>query len=238
MSLRISKRKSVDLALPVIADSLALILLLAVPARAARLATPAGINAFWLTSIYTIFLVGVYLLRKLAAVETESTGRLERLLHPRVRAALALLFGLAMMTGLAYQLGYFDVFLVVGQETVGEGESAALFVFGPSAWLLYSMFYVFVLAFPVRETIQHHSPRAPWIALFGLLAVNAMLLLTTAQIRALLPDGRFLWFLLIFLVLGLLFVPPRLLHAYNQNEWRGLLSQVILLFAAAAIVVW
>ncbi|MCA9975942.1 MAG: hypothetical protein KC413_09345 [Anaerolineales bacterium] len=222
--------------LPVVMDLItAVALVTAVPTLSTQLATPAGTNALLLIGIYIFFLIGVFLLRKLAPTESSVSlpAWLTFWLQPKIRAALSVLFGLGMMTGIAYQLGYFDVFMTAGPEVMDEGSSSSLFVFGPGAWLFLSMFYVFVLAFPVRPAMTGGGSGYWGAKVFGLAAINALLLLATAQIRAIMPDPSFLWLLPIYICLGMLFAPPRLLYASEQKNLYSLIAFAVLLLICA-----
>ncbi|MCA9972402.1 MAG: hypothetical protein KC425_19405 [Anaerolineales bacterium] len=218
------------------ADAVALAGLLWIgPALAARLERPSGVHALWLVGVYVLFMAAVFVLRKrLPPVADAASGWWRFWLDRRTRTGLALLFGLAMMSALAYQLGYFDVFLTVGPENVNEGESSALFVFGPSAWLFLSLFYVLILAFPVRGG---ETAVSPVLLLPLLLAINGMALFGSALLAALLPEGVYLWLLPLFGLLWLLFAPPRLLLAASAGGWRSLLSLVVWLAACAWLAV-
>ncbi len=224
--------------LPLLADGAALLLLFwLVAPLSARLAAPSGLNSLLLVGVYLFFLLGVFLLRKLEPV---AENRFPWELGPKTRGVLALLFGLVMMTAVSYQLGYFDVFLQAGPTELDEGASSSLFVYGPSAWLFLSMFYIFVLAFPIAPRISPQSKVYSLAALLGLATIHSLLLLAVAQLKALtslLPWQNLLWLLLSVLLLALLFAPPRLLYAQKHAGWPGLLSFITLLLAAGWLVV-
>lgn len=224
-------------ALPLLADGAALLLLFwLIAPLSARLAAPSGLNSLLLVGVYLFFLLGVFLLRKLEP--TIEIG-LSVQLGAKTRGVLALLFGLVMMTAVSYQLGYFDVFLLAGPAELNEGASSSLFVYGPSAWLFLSMFYIFVLAFPITPRISPQSPAYPLAALLGLASIHGLLFMAVGQLRALATLLSFtgaLWFLAIVLLLALLFVPPRLLYAQKQPGGFSLLPFFALLLAAGWVV--
>ncbi|MBE2202593.1 MAG: hypothetical protein IAE79_28535 [Anaerolinea sp.] len=223
------------LLLPIVVDVVTAVgLLTAVPPLASRLAAPSGSNALLLVAIYILFLIGTLLLRKLTPITPGAPW--PAWLPPQARAILAILFGLAMMTALAYQLGYFQVFMVAGPEIINEGASSALFVFAPGAWLFLAMFYVFVLAFPVRPTIAATGARYVGAYGVGLTAVNSLLLFATAQLKASIPAHGLVWVIPIYILLWLLFSPPRLLEAHRQGSWRNLISFDLLLLFCAWVV--
>lgn len=231
-----TRQDTLILSLPIIIDVLTMAgLVTAVPALTSQLAAPAGGNAFLLVVVYGLFLIGTFLLRKLCAPTATNPLPvwLQFWTHPKTRMILAVFFGLIMMTGIAYQLGYFDVFLIAGPEIMDEGGSSSLFVFGPGAWLFLSMFYVFILAFSVKPTIPYGKPGYLGASFFGLLTTNSLLLLTTAQIKTIMPEVSILWLIPIYLLLWLLFAPPRLLYTSQQKGWQSLIVFALLLTGCA-----
>jgi hypothetical protein len=111
-------------------------------------------------------------------------------------------------------LGFFRSAAAVDTTQLGEGGSSSYFVFGPGAWLLFSLLYVLVFAFNVTPRIEPGGAGYVVAALFGLVAVNVLLLVLVAVARAiLLATGAAWWWALPgFLLLVLMFVPPRLLY--------------------------
>ncbi len=224
--------------LPVAIDALTLLaLLLTLPPLAARLLQPNGWNAALLVTLYTLFCLGVYLIRKLQP--QPDAGRWAPpawFMAPRVRGILGALFGLLMMTTLAYQLGYFASLNDPVVAFMGEGDSSAFMVYGPGAWLGFSMLVILVLAFPVSATIPPGTPRYPLIAALGLLCTNAMLLIAAAQARAIAESfdrlGSITAVVATFAALLLSFLPARLLYQDRQPYLSGLLSFALLLLAA------
>jgi len=225
--------------LSIVADSAAfLAMVLWLPGLSSKLAQPSGWNALLLVLFYTLFCTGIYLIRKLEP--QAGNGRWSPptvFLNPKVRGVLAFLFGLLMMTTIAYQLGYFATIQSIRAATLNEGSSSALFVYMPGALLGFSMLYILVLAFPVNANLPPGSNRYATVAFFGLILANGMLLFTTAQARAIvtalnLPPGAAVY-LASFLVLLISFAPPRLLYQHKQPYLSGLLSFVILLLFSA-----
>ena len=230
--MRIREERDVALrAVPIVADGVALLLLLfCLRPLAVRLQDQSGLNVVWLGGAYILLCLGVYVIRKL---EPAPAAPALTQPAPRIRGALGLLFGLAMMTAVAWQLGYFDVALTFDPIELGEGEAASFFVFAPSAWLGLSLFYVIILAFNVRPTVDRGASNYPWLALAGVLGVHAMLLLATAQLRAVATvvtgNGRLLGLAAAFLTLLLLFGPPRLLYLSRQPRLSAAATFLVLL---------
>ena len=227
------------IALPILADVAAFVAMLFLwPDFAQGLEEPSGWNALLLTLFYLLFCVGVYLIRKLEPQAAEKHWQPPAFfLNPRVRAFLAFIFGLLMMTTVAYQIGYFESIQSIGITTLDEGDSSALLVYMPGALLGFSMLYILVLAFPVQANIPAESWKYPILAICGLLLANSMLFFTTAQAKAMtvalsLPDSVVVY-VVSFLVLLLSFAPPRLLYQNRQPYPYGLISLLILLFVAA-----
>jgi hypothetical protein len=127
---------------------------------------------------------------------------------------LAFLFGLVMAAVIAHQLGYFASIQVTGIGDINEGATAAFYTFAPGAWLGFAMFYILVLAFPVRPTLVFPSPQYSLVALLGLLSNQLMLLVMAAELTAVLaPLDSFWWALLFPILLLALVLPPRILYA-------------------------
>jgi hypothetical protein len=164
-------------------------------------------------------------------------------LSPTVRGVLAGLFGLALTTLLAWQLGFFQSFPSADPMVLGEGEAAAYFVFAPGAWIGVSMLYILFLAFPVNETVAATNGRFLPFALVGLLGTGLMLAVVVAQVRPILPAGNAALWVVIALLLALLFIPPRLLYASRFFPVSGratviaMVSLLVLLAAGAWLAV-
>ncbi len=231
------------IALPILADGAALVaILFFLPDLARGFEVPSGWNALLLVLSYLLFCIGVYLIRKLESQEMNKRWQPPAaFMNPKVRAVLAFLFGLLMMTTLAYQIGYFESIQSIATSTLDEGDSSALLVYMPGALLGFSMLYILVLAFPVQATISAGSKIFPVFALVGLLLTNSMLVFTSAQARALtaalgLPDGPDIALGSLLLLL-LAFAPPRLLYQTKQPSPYGLVTFLILLLTAVWLIV-
>lgn len=198
---------------PLVADIL--VMLLAIPLflpLAHQLLAPSGLNALLMTGGFILFGIGVYIVRKLTAVN-ETTDP-DQVLSSRLRGVLAFLFGLVLVGAIAHQLGYFASIQVTDIGDIDEGATAAFYTFAPGAWLGFAMLYILVLAFPVRPTIPVGNATYTAAALFTLLTYGLMLLLLAAELAVVLtplsPFWRLVWFIVLLL---LLFLPPRLLLA-------------------------
>jgi hypothetical protein len=216
-----------QLAIPIVADGLAIILsFFLLPALANQLTTPSGSNALIILVGYILFCIGVLLLRKLAA-KPDSSDRPVRFTRQGY-IVLAVLFGIGMMLFISQQLGYLDL-LFTDPYSLGEGQAAAFFVFAPSAWLGVSLFYIPVLAFTVTTTVALNTGRYTIQSLFGLLAVNEMLLLAAAQLKALAGESSLGWFVLSLVLLTIWFGPPRWLYAEKRPNFLSLLTFALLI---------
>ncbi|MCB8986581.1 MAG: hypothetical protein H6661_02385 [Ardenticatenaceae bacterium] len=229
--------------LPLAADALALAALwLILPTAVSVLQTPSGWHVLYLIGAYIVICVGVYLLRKLEpGPNVGAWAESSPLLARPTRIVFGVLFGLAMMTVMAYQFGFFQAIFVVDTLALGEGESATLFAFAPGAWLGMSLLYTAFLALRVTPTVSWENGRYRWQAFLGLLCVNVMFVFLAAQLKAVLA----LWggtavigpfFLVAFLFL-LLFGPPRLIYLSRQRDLGGV-SFLVLILAAAWLVSW
>lgn len=191
-----------------LADAAGLVaMFLLFPPLAARLSAPGGINALLLSGGFILFCVGVFWLRRLRPMDGGEGEWAPR----NWRVALAIAFAAVMSLAIAWQLGFFRSGLQVDTRDLGEGGSASYFVFGPGAWLGFAALYVLVLGFTVQPSITPDNPRWTTGAALGLLATNLMLLLLSAQLRAVAGEAAW-WLPLIFAGLLLLFLPPRLVY--------------------------
>ena len=168
-----------------------------------------GTSTLILGGAFLLFVAGVFGFRRMKPTPHGEEMWLSR----GRRAALALLFAFVISLGLAWQLGFFDSGLVLDTRQMGEGGAMSYFVFGPGAWLAFSLLYVLVFAFNVTPTIEYGG--GYWLAaLFGLAATDLMLIVFVAQARAILLEtgAAWWWVLPALLLLILLFGPPRLLY--------------------------
>ena len=206
-----------------LADAAALAaLFLVFPTLAQQLAEPNGLHALLLSGVFVIFCAGVYALRKL-----EPVGRAGEWAARGWRAALAVALAFVVSLALGWQFGFFQSGLQVDTRDLGEGASSAYFVFAPGAWLGFSMLYVLVLAFTVQPTIAPGAGRRPTVGFLGLLAVNGLLLLLSAQARAVV-GGSTAWLPAIYPLLLLLFAPPRLLYIARATAFPSPAAYIVL----------
>lgn len=233
--------KRIMVALPALVDGLtAVVLIVLLPGLMGRLLQPGGWNAALLVTLYVFFCVGVYLIRKLLPEpEAGHWGPPAWFMDPRVRGLVGAVFGLLMMTTLAYQLGYFAALDEASLRTMGEGDSSVFFLFGPGAWLGFSMLVILVLAFPVNATVAPGTRRYTLFATLGLLFTNSLLVLVTAQARAVAQSsGRMdsiTAVVAIFAALLLSFAPARLLYQDRQPHLSGLISFGLLILLATGV---
>jgi hypothetical protein len=189
------------------------------PGLVDRLRVVGGMNALLVGGAFLLFCVGVYLFRLLKVTPSGESRWLSR----GAGIALALFFAFVISLAIAWQMGFFASMGLVDTRELGEGGSAAYFVFAPGAWLAFSLVYVLVFAFSVTPRIEPGRPGYAIAALIGLIATNVMLLVLTAQGRAvLLAVGAGAWWVLVALiVLILLFLPPRLLFVARALGLRS-----------------
>lgn len=197
-------------------------LFLLFPALSEQLGEPSGVNALRFTGGFLLFCLGVFWLRRLRPMagggEWASRGW---------RIGLAAVFALVMSLAIAWHLGFFRSGLTVDTRTLGEGGSASYFVFGPGAWLGFSAVYILVLGFTVTPSIDPAGGRWPVVATLALLATNVMLLLFSAQARVIV-GGAGLWLPLVFALLLVLFLPPRLVYVARGPGFPSPAGYVVL----------
>lgn len=210
---------------------------LVLPGLATRFSSLSGWNALIVSGVFLLFAAGVFLFRRLKATSSGSTEWLSR----GARTALALSFALVISLALAWQLGFFASSSQVDTTQMGEGGAASYFVFGPGAWLAFSLIYVLVLAFNVDPVIEPDRPGYLIAGLIGLLASAAMLIVFAAQAQVIQMQLEGLWWpVLTFLILALLFLPPRLLYLSRTTGVRSPLAYgvVAVLLLLLGVVVW
>lgn len=197
-----------------------------------------GIGALILVGSFLLFVAGVFIFRRL---EVTPNGTDEWLSRPW-RLVLAVIFALVTGLALAWQLGFFASASLVDTTQMGEGGSASYFVFGPGAWLALSLLYVPVFALRVNPAINPAPALRYGIwSLIGLLATAVMLIVFTAQARAiLLQTGAAWWWTIVALVLLIvMFVPARLLFVSRALGLRSPMSYgaiIVLLMVLGVLV--
>lgn len=236
------KRRTAFSLLPFFVDGLAIVAaFFLLPSLAVRLARPSGLNALLVVVSYVLFCFAVFLIRKMRATSGPGGWHPPKvLLDVRVRGLLAFIFGLLMVTTVAYQLGYFASIQSIQSAGLDEGNSSSLFVYMPGALLGFSMLYILVLAFPVQESVPPDGNKITLFTLLALGIVNGMLLLCAGQAAALFIDLNFelsIWTWLLLLV-GLLisFAPPRILFQDKFPYATNTLSFSILLIILSWLV--
>lgn len=222
------KSSSRIFALPAIVVDILTVLtaLFLLPSLTARMMAPDGWNALMISGAFFLFVIGVYLIRRM---KPTSLGSSEWLSRGR-RAAIALFFAFMLSLALAWQLGFFESAAQVDTTEMGEGGAASYFVFGPGAWLAFSLIYVLVFAFKVEPVIAYDDARYLVTAFIGMLTAAIMLLVLAAQAQVILMAlGSGLgWAFLTFLVLVLLFLPPRLLYLSRTTGLRSTTATIVI----------
>jgi hypothetical protein len=231
-------------AVPYLADGAGFLLLaLLFAPLSARLQTWSTGNVLLLAGVYLLFCTGVYLLRKLEPAPGAAARSFlpARWWSAHVQGALGVLFGLAMMLAFTHQLGYLEIMPLIDVRKMGSGEAAAFFGLAPAAWLAFSQLYTLLLVSSFETAVPARARYAPLLALASLLAINVMLLVVAAEIRALLAElgmGQNGWlFLPVLVVLGLLFAPARILYLCRQPHRGAAVTFTLLLLFAAYLVV-
>lgn len=219
--------------IPILADTLAWLLsTFLLPALISQMRVQSSLNVLLLVLFYGLLCVGVILIRKLEPGRPSHRFPPFLLARP-TRMILGILFGIAMMLAISYQLNFLDAILETDASVLDEGESAAFFVFAPGAWLGISLLYALFISFAVTPTIPKGSSRYPWLALAGLLGVNGMLLMVTALGKAIAQQvsagPTVAWFLATYALLLLLLGPPRLLYLKKQPYPNALVTFLVLL---------
>ena len=222
--------------LPLLADAAGVAgVILLLPTLTALFVEPSTINVLIISGAFVVYCTAVYLIRKLEpAADAERLSRLPAwLADPLTMRLLAILFSLALAVLFLQQFGYWDSIFVVDDRILGAGESSSFFVYGPGAWIGVSLFYVLVLSASVRVTIEEESRNYSGLALLGLLGVNGMLLLGTAVLQSLNVFSGWLGMSGAFVLLGLLFAPPRIWYLAKRPSLLATFSYLFLLLFCA-----
>jgi hypothetical protein len=196
------------------------------PGLVERLTVLGGMNALLVAGTFLFFCVGVFLFRTMHVSPAGTAQWLPR----GVGIALALFFAFIISLAIAWQMGFFASMGLVDTRELGEGGSAAYFVFAPGAWLAFSLLYVLVFAFNVTPRIEPGGAGYYLAALVGLTATDVMLLVLASQGRAvLLETGAAAWWaILAFLLLIILFLPPRLLFVARALGLRSPMAYFVI----------
>ena len=222
--------------LPLLADAAGVAgVILLLPTLTALFVEPSTINVLIISGAFVVYCTAVYLSRKLEpAADAERLSRLPAwLAEPLTMRLLAILFSLALAVLFLQQFGYWDSIFVVDDRILGAGESSSFCVYGPGAWIGVSLFYVLVLSASVRVTIEEESRNYSGLALLGLLGVNGMLLLGTAVLQSLNVFSGWLGMSGAFVLLGLLFAPPRIWYLAKRPSLLATFSYLFLLLFCA-----
>ena len=222
--------------LPLLADAAGVAgAILLLPTLTTQFAKPSTINVLIISGAFVLYCTAVYLIRKLEpAADAQRVSRLPRwLTQPLTMRLLAIVFALALAVLFLQQFGYWDSIFVVDDRILGAGESSSFFVYGPGAWIGASLFYLLVLSASVRVTIEETSRNYAGLALLGLLGVNGMLVLGTAVLQATNLFNGWLGIVGAFVLLGLLFAPPRVWYLVKRPSFLATLSYLALLLFCA-----
>lgn len=209
--------------------------LLFLPQLVSRMREPGGWNALLVSGAFLLFITGVFLIRRMRAT---AAGTEEWLTRGR-RSTLALIFAFFFSLALAWQLGFFASAFQVDTTQMGEGGASSYFVYGPGAWLAFSLAYVLVFAFGVEPRIEEGSGGYWAAAVFGLATAAVMLLVLAAHGRVLAQEfgGGWLWAAITFIVLALLFMPARLLYLSRTTGLRTAAGYVALAGLAVLLAI-
>lgn len=244
-----STRTKLDLdllmaALPVAVDAVAALLIIFwLAPLTARLQEPSGLNALLVVLLYILFCFGVYLSRKL--LPRPGSARWappEWFQNPKVRGAFGLVFAFFMATTFAYQLGYFEAIFQLRAGLLEEGSTAAFLVYAPGSWIGFSLLVILVLAFPVDSNLEPGNLLYVILAALSLIAVDSLLVFTTAQAQAMIrslafPNGVLLW-LAVLAAFTLSLLPARAIYQSRQPYLSGWLSFAGLLLVASVTAVF
>jgi hypothetical protein len=234
---------AVPAAVPLIADSGGFLLMaLLFDELALRFQLWSMANLLLAVAVYLFFGAAVYTLQKLEPATEPEQARLPDWLWSRpLQATFGVLFAVVMMIIFSYQLGYLDLLPLLDIRRLGSGESAALLALAPGAWFAFALFYTLLLISTFDTAVPRQASHYPWLALVALFITNSMLLLIAANLRVLLGQSGAtgnVFFLPVFLLLLLLFAPPRLIYLRRQPRASAYAGLLLLLVYSAALTVY
>lgn len=229
------KGKNQDI-LPIVADLFAAGLgLLFVPWFAAALQprnTGAGLI---LAAAFILYSIAVHLLKKLKLQPNgHDWASLQPWLSEERRRILAFFFSLFMAWALVEQSGFFRT---IQQVELGDTGLSYYLLLGPLLWVVLAFMYMFVLSAPTDTTLE---PGGDAILTFlALLGTNVMMSVLAGYIAAapyLDAVSPLLQTLVVALLFGFLFAPPRLLYFFKNRTQPTFLITYLLLVVVNALL--
>lgn len=212
-----------------VADLLGLAWVALLPPLALRLGRFAFSNSILLGAFFLFFLLGIYVLKRLRPAPW---------LRARPFQVLAALFAFVLANAVAYSVGFLDSVAALNRQTLDEPAAALYLLLTPASWLALSLIYLLMLSLEA-EPAAWSERRRPVLALSALLAINLMALALAAVTRALWfrfsAEPSWLLLPVTWLLLLLLFLPPRLLYLGRQPARHALSAWLSFLLYLGAL---
>ena len=180
-----------------------------------------------LVGFHFLFLIGIWQLTKLPG-----KMRYSFLSNRYFQGLFAVIYAVAFVMGVADLTGYLDTLFTVEFGDMGNGY---YFLITPAVYLFVGLLYLFILRQPTDQTAN-----ADKVSLPTLLLLNGMLVAAAAFLHAFLLT-RFeslspvVIGLITYVILGIIFLLPRLLFAAKRQSLISLLSYDLLITALAIL---
>lgn len=201
------------------------------------------LNTLWMGLAFALFCVAVFYLQKLLPLDDSPrpTWLTRILANKPLLVALAVIMAFFTALATAYLVGFLDSVVNLNRGLLDEPAVTIYLLLPPASYFGLALIYVLVLSAPTGAIIEPANSRYALVAFLGLCGVNLMAAVLTIVASVLvdrfLPGESALWpGLLLYILLFLLFLPPRLIYLARVNRPVTLLTFLLFLaFLAAAI---
>ena len=180
-----------------------------------------------LVAFHFLFLIGIWLLTKLPGDMPYPV-----LGNRYFQGVFVVIYAVAFVMGVADLTGDLDTLFTVEFGDMGNGY---YFLITPAVYLFVGLLYLFILVQPTEQTANADRTSLPM-----LLLLNGMLVAAAAFLHAFLPT-RFeslspvLIGLITYVILGIIFLLPRLFFAAKRRSLLALISYDLLITALAIL---
>lgn len=188
-----------------------------------------------LAAAFILFSIAVHLLKKLKLQPNGHTwATLQPWLSEERRRVLAFLFSVALAWAMVEQSGFFRT---IQQVELGDTGLSYYLLLGPLLWVVLAFTYMFVLSAPTDTTLEpRHNTGLIFFALLGTnltMSVLAGYVAAAPYLAAVSPLSQTMVVVLLF---GFLFAPPRLLYLFKNRTHPTLLITYILVSIVNAVL--
>lgn len=188
-----------------------------------------------LAAAFILFSIAVHLLKKLKLQPNGHTwATLQPWLNEERRRVLAFFFSVAMAWAMVEQAGFFRT---IQQVELGDTGLSYYLLLGPLLWVVLAFTYMFVLSAPTDTTLEPgHNPGVIFLALLGTNLMVSILAGYVAAAPYLADVSSLSQTIVVALLFGFLFAPPRLLYLFKNRTRPTLLITYILMNIVNAVL--